>query len=245
MKIEGKPLQLYGKSIAYSSALAMFVVALGNADDDDQNVMWLAAPKPDGTGIGQLAALHLVESAEPSPDEALTPESQVKDSAQALSSEAQPQSDSSGAGAVARQQDADIHSDTSADDSQFSADQGDQDDDVDDDEDDDIDDEDEEDEEEEDDSESGSDAQTNGAALPSMDRIHAVALLPVSRQEMQTPGLVLGVPSHGASGMLAYVFEPAHSSGRGCAVVAQLQDVQVSLPVLALPRYACLNIASD
>ena len=69
----------------------------------------------------------------------------------------------------------------------------------------------------------------NHVILPSIDRSYVVHLLPASRQEMQSPALVLGVPSHGLPGVVATVFESAHSNGSGCALVAQIQELQVSL----------------
>lgn len=76
--------------------------------------------------------------------------------------------------------------------------------------------------------EGGSD---NGSAdqttLPSVERSYAIPVLPVSRQEMQSPGLVLGVPSHGLPGLMATVFEAAHNDGSGCALVSQMHDIEV------------------
>ncbi len=92
-----------------------------------------------------------------------------------------------------------------------------------------------EDEDNEDDDEQGpedneeeSEAGSNSSVtLPSVKRSYVVPLLPASRQEMQSPALVLGVPSHGLPGLVASVFESAHSDGTGCAIVTQIQDMQV------------------
>lgn len=83
----------------------------------------------------------------------------------------------------------------------------------------------EEDQDEEDGSDDGS---TSRVTLPTVERSYAIPILPVSRQEMQSPGLVLGVPSHGLPGLVATVFESAHPDGSGCALVAQILDMQVS-----------------
>ena len=77
--------------------------------------------------------------------------------------------------------------------------------------------------------------------LPSVERSYAIPVLPVSRHEMQSPGLVLGVPSHGLPGLVATVFESAHSNGTGCALVSQIQDMQVSNQLLTL---TCCNLPS-
>jgi len=92
-----------------------------------------------------------------------------------------------------------------------------------------------EDEDDEDDDEQGpedneeeSEAGSNSSVtVPSVERSYIVPLLPASRQEMQSPALVLGVPSHGLPGLVASVFESAHSDGTGCAIVTQIQDMQV------------------
>ena len=85
------------------------------------------------------------------------------------------------------------------------------------------------DEEEDQDEEDGSDDGSTGrATLPTVERSYAIPILPVSRQEMQSPGLVLGVPSHGLPGLVATVFESAHPDCSGCALVAQILDMQVS-----------------
>ncbi|KAL3151774.1 hypothetical protein ABBQ38_012748 [Trebouxia sp. C0009 RCD-2024] len=91
--------------------------------------------------------------------------------------------------------------------------------------------------------EGGSD---NGSAdqttLPSVERSYAIPVLPVSRQEMQSPGLVLGVPSHGLPGLMATVFEAAHNDGSGCALVSQMHDIEdaeaqvVGIASLPLPH---------
>ena len=73
-------------------------------------------------------------------------------------------------------------------------------------------------------SEAGS---NSSVTLPSVERSYVVPLLPASRQEMQSPALLLGVPSHGLPGLVATVFESAHSNGTGCAIVTQIQDMQV------------------
>jgi len=79
-------------------------------------------------------------------------------------------------------------------------------------------------EDNEEESEAGS---NSSVTLPSVERSYVVPLLPASRQEMQSPALVLGVPSHGLPGLVATVFESAHSDGTGCAIVTQIQDMQV------------------
>ena len=85
------------------------------------------------------------------------------------------------------------------------------------------------DEEEDQDEEDGSDdGSTSRATLPTVERSYAIPILPVSRQEMQSPGLVLGVPSHGLPGLVATVFESAHPDCSGCALVPQILDMQVS-----------------
>ena len=85
-------------------------------------------------------------------------------------------------------------------------------------------------EEEGHDAEDGSDNGTaDQATLPSVERSFAIPVLPVSRQEMQSPGLVLGVPSHGLTGLVATVFEAAHTDGNGCALVSQMHHMEVRL----------------
>ena len=79
----------------------------------------------------------------------------------------------------------------------------------------------------EDNEEESEDGSNSSVTLPSVERSYVVPLLPASRQEMQSPALVLGVPSHGLPGLMASVFESAHSDGTGCAIVTQIQDMQV------------------
>ena len=76
--------------------------------------------------------------------------------------------------------------------------------------------------------EDGSDEGSTGCAtLPAVERSYVIPVLPVSRQEMQSPGLVLGVPSHGLPGLVSTLFESAHNDGTGCALVSQTLDMQV------------------
>lgn len=198
--------QLYGKSISYCPALGVFVAALGDAANEDQGVVWLAAPKPDGTGIGQVAALKLADSAELSNSGSLSmPSLQGELQSADMPSDANkeagagPQPPTHSGTDITPSDDG--SSEHSEEDSNFT------------------------DEDEEDHSDASGAA--DPTELPNVDRSYAVPLLPVSRQEMQTPGLVLGVPSHGLPGLVAYVFEPAHPDGSGCAVVAQVHDMQV------------------
>ena len=174
--------QLYGKSVSYCPALVMFVASLGNADDEEQGVVWLAAPKPDGTGIGHVSALQLADSAESHSE----PKAQT-----------QPNTDRH----PETQSQSNCTSEQDGDDSDCTG----------------------EDEEDQSDASEAMDA----TELPSVERTQAVSLLPISRQEMQSPGLLLGIPSHGVPGLVAYIFEPAENDGSGCAVVVQVQDMQV------------------
>lgn len=188
--------QLYGKSISYCPALVMFVASLGNADDEEQGVVWLAAPKPDGTGIRQVSALKLADSTELSEAESKT----------SLSSESHSEAKAQTQADTDRHFKTQSHSNGSSeqdeDDSDFT---------------------DEGEEDQSDESEP-----MDSTDLPNVERTQAVSLLPISRQEMQTPGLLLGIPSHGVPGLVAYVFEPAENDGSGCAVVAQVQNMQVT-----------------
>ena len=169
--------QLYGKSICYCPATAMWVASLGNAAEEEQNVTWLMTVSTDGSGIDRLASVHV--SNPPAAADS------VSDSAD----EAEP---------------ADLqHPDPESDAEHVAS---------------------EEEQDEEDESEDGS---TDATFLPSVGRSYAIPVLPVSRQEMQTPGLVLGVPSHGLQGLVATVFESAQSDGSGCALVSQMQHMQV------------------
>lgn len=216
-------LQLYGKSITFCAALVMFVVSLGNANDEDEGVVWLVAPKPNGMGIGavsnlQLADLAGLNSADSASSSSHNAALQVETRAEAtteLHSEAELESTG---------QNSSKHSHKDDNDSDGS----------DDDDDDDNTDADDEDEE----GQSDASAEEEPAELPNVDRCYAVPLLPVSRQELQTPALLLGVPSHGLPGLVAYVFEPAASSGTGCAVVAQAQDMQVTVFTASLKIHA-------
>ena len=188
--------QLYGKSISYCPALVMFVASLGNADDEEQGVVWLAAPKPDGTGIRLVSALKRADSTELSEAESKT----------SLSSESHSETKAQTQADTDRHLKTQSHSNGSSeqdeDDSDFT---------------------DEGEEDQSDESEP-----MDSTELPNVERTQAVSLLPISRQEMQTPGLLLGIPSHGMPGLVAYVFEPAENDGSGCAVVAQVQDMQVT-----------------
>ena len=95
-------------------------------------------------------------------------------------------------------------------------------------------------EEEEHDEEDGSDeGSTEHTTLPTVERSYAIPVLPVNRQEMQSPGLFLGVPSHGLPGLVATVFEPAHSDGGGCALVSQIQDMQVTHAIIVITLFSC------
>ena len=76
------------------------------------------------------------------------------------------------------------------------------------------------------------DGSMDAVTLPSVERSYAIPNLPVSRHEMQSPGLVVGVPSHGLPGLVATVFESAQRNGTGCALVSQIQDMQVSSQLL-------------
>ena len=100
--------------------------------------------------------------------------------------------------------------------------------------------------EEEDQDEEGSsdEGRTDRATLPSVERSYAIPVLPVSRQEIYSPGLVLGVPSHGLPGLVSTVFESAHSDGTGCAFVSQVMDTQVSsfVPLQAFRPFCVLRL---
>ena len=179
----------------------MYVAALGNAQDEDQNVTWLMTVTADGTSIAKVASV----------DVALPPasESAAGDSTSAAGDSISAAFDSTSASAQAALQHPDPESDaehviTEDEDDENDDEQG------------------AEDNEEE--SEAGS---NSSVTLPSVERSYVVPLLPASRQEMQSPALVLGVPSHGLPGLVASVFESAHSDGAGCAIVTQIQDMQV------------------
>ena len=171
--------QLYGKSVCYCPATAMYIASLGNADDEDQNVTWLMTVGNDGKTIGQASSVHVNSS----PATAHT----GADSA-SLADSAGLQHPDPELGAE--------HADSE--------------------------------EEEDQDEEGGSDEGSTGCAtLPTVERSYAIPVLPVSRQEMQSPGLVLGVPSHGLPGLASTLFESAHSDGTGCALVSQILNMQV------------------
>lgn len=102
----------------------------------------------------------------------------------------------------------------------------------------------------EDDEEESEADSSSSVTLPSVERSYVVPLLPASRQQMQTPALVLGVPSHGLAGLVATVFESAHSDRTGCAIVTQIQEMQVipmhlsSHPLHSLAMDACMHMCT-
>ena len=173
--------QLYGKSVCYCPATAMYVASLGNADNEDQNVTWLMTIGNDGRTVGQASSVQMNSSAA------------IADTgAESVSS-----ADSAGL----------QHPDPDSDAEHADFDE-------------------EEDQNEEVSSDEGG---ADRATLPTVQRSYAIPVLPVSRQEMQSPGLVLGVPSHGLPGLVSTLFESAHSDGSGCALVSQILDMQVRL----------------
>lgn len=212
--------QLYGKSISFCPALMMYVVSLGDASNEDQGVVWLAAPKPDGTGIGPVSPLRVSEpelSTAGSDGHSLHTSAPTGEEGPAVQSgaEAVPQLPTTAGQDQSSVHDSSRHSNSEDEDDE------------------DNDGTDTEDEEEE-------ETVTAAAEMPNVDRSYAVPLLPVSRQELHSPALVLGIPSHGLPGLVAYVFEPATNKGIGCAVVAQEQDMQVSsLQLLCESLHLC------
>ena len=173
--------QLYGKSVCYCPATAMYIASLGNADNEDQNVTWLMTVGNDGRTIGQASSVQMNSS----PASADTGADSASSADSAGLQHPDPESDAE-------------HADSSE----------------------------EEDQDEEGSSDEGG---TDRAALPTVQRSYVIPVLPVSRQEMQSPGLVLGVPSHGLPGLVSTLFESAHSDGTGCALVSQILDMQVRL----------------
>ena len=176
--------QLYGKSICYCPATAMYIGSLGNAQDEDQNVTWLITV--DGSSVGQVSSVHV---AQPAAAESAAGDST---SAAAESPLQNPDPESDAEHVVTEEDDDDDNND-----------------------------------DEEEDDEASDEGSDHGMTLPSVERSYVVPLLPASRQEMQSPALVLGVPSHGLPGIVATLFESAHGDGTGCALVAQIQDMQV------------------
>jgi len=193
--------QLYGKSLCFCPATAMYIASLGNAQDEDQNVTWLMTVTADGTSIAQVTSIHV----------AIPPasESAAGDSTSAAGDSTSAAGDSTSASAQSALQHPDPESDaehmvTEDEDDGDDPEQG------------------------AEDNEGESEAGSNSSVtLPSVERSYVVPLLPASRQEMQSPALLLGVPSHGLPGLVATVFESAHSNGTGCAIVTQIQDMQV------------------
>lgn len=171
-------LVLYGKSICYCPATAMYIASLGNAYSEEQNVTWLMTIIGDDPVIGQVSAAHV-------------PSSHADSDADSASS-----ADES-AGLEHPDPESDAEHAEDAQDEEHDA---------------------------EDCSNHGS---ADHTTLPSVERSYAISVLPVSRQEMQSPGLVLGVPSHGLPGLMATVFESAHPDGTGCALVSQMHNMQV------------------
>ena len=171
---------LYGKSICFCQAAAMYIACLGNTDDEDQNVTWLLTVGSDGRTIRQASSVH-VNSSSAGAD---------------MGADSASSADSAGLQHPDPESDAE-HADSA--------------------------------EEEDQDEEGSSDEGTTGrATLLSMERNYAIPVLPVSRQEMQSPGLLLGVPSHGLPGLVSTLFESAHNDGSGCALVSQTLEMQVS-----------------
>lgn len=215
--------QLYGKSLCFCPATAMYVASLGNARDEDQNVTWLMTVTADGTSIAQVASIAL---AVPPASESAAGDSTsaAGDSTSAAGDSTSAAGDSASASAQAALQHPDPESDAEH---VVTEDEDDGDDD----------------EQGAEDNEEESEAGSNSSVtVPSVERSYVVPLLPASRQEMQSPALVLGVPSHGLPGLVATVFESAHSDGTGCAIVTQIQDMQVILVHLSCPSLNSLAI---
>lgn len=200
--------QLYGKSLCYCPATAMYIASLGNAQDEDQNVTWLMTVNADGTSIGQMSSV--IVATLPVDDSAAGDSASA--SAESAVGESAPASTSLSASVPPALQHPDPESD--AENALIE-------------EEDDLEDDDEE-EEDKGEDESEEDSGDVGI-LPCVERSYVVPLLPAARQEMQTPALVLGVPSHGLPGLVATVFESAHSDGTGCELVTQIQDMQVDI----------------
>ncbi len=195
--------QLYGKSLCFCPATAMYIASLGNAQDEDQNVTWLMTVTADGSSIAQVTSIHV---AIPPASESAAGDST---SASAQSALQHPDPESDAEHMVTEDED-------DGDDDEQGA------------------------EDNEGESEAGS---NSSVTLPSVERSYVVPLLPASRQEMQSPALLLGVPSHGLPGLVATVFESAHSNGTGCAIVTQIQDMQV-MP-MHLSSHTVQSVALD
>lgn len=204
--------QLYGKSVCYCPATAMYLASLGNASDEAQNVSWLVTMGLGQDGVAQLSC-HPVQATLPSAQP-------VDESASASVSASTAESVTDRSAEPLQQSGVQTHSGTEADASEPESEAA---------------------ESQEGLSNEGAaagDAGHSRSAVPSVERSYAVPLLPVSRQTLHSPGLMLGVPSHGLPGIAAAAFL---DNGAGTVLAQRMHAIAVW--ILAVVVNCCVRLA--